>query len=113
MMKGGARLFLATSLCALTQSARGSETVNYGYDSLGRLVRVERTGTVNNGVNAHYSYDSADNRTNVTVGPGAVAPPPPPPSPPPPPPPAPPPPSPPPPPPPPAPPPPPPAPPPP
>ncbi|HYW17592.1 MAG TPA: RHS repeat domain-containing protein [Allosphingosinicella sp.] len=67
MVKGGARLFLATSLCALTQAAQSAETISYGYDSLGRLVRVERSGSVNDGVSAQYSYDSADNRTNVTV----------------------------------------------
>lgn len=48
-------------------SAIGSETVNYTYDALGRLVQVSRSGTVNDGISASYSYDKADNRTNVTV----------------------------------------------
>lgn len=73
MMKGCARLLLATSLLALTQEARSSETISYGYDSLGRLVRVDRTGTVNSGVGARYSYDSADNRTHVSVTAGPTA----------------------------------------
>ncbi|HEX8448217.1 MAG TPA: Ig-like domain-containing protein [Allosphingosinicella sp.] len=77
MIAGGARFFLATSLLALTQSARANETVTYSYDSLGRLTRVSRSGTVNDGVTAHYCFDSADNRSNVTVGPGGCTPPPP------------------------------------
>ena len=44
-----------------------SETVSYTYDARGRLVQVTRSGTVNNGVSSSYSYDRADNRTNVTV----------------------------------------------
>src|SRR5688500_15059858 len=76
---------LATSAIALATAAEASETITYGYDSLGRLIRVERTGKANNGVNAHYSYDAADNRKTVTAGAGAIAPSsPPPPSPPPP-----------------------------
>jgi hypothetical protein len=66
----GARLLVATSLLALATPARAGETIVYGYDSLGRLVRVERSGTVNSGVSARYSYDPADNRTNVTVSSG-------------------------------------------
>ena len=32
-------------------------------------MKVERTGTVNNGVTTTYTHDKADNRTNVkTVG---------------------------------------------
>jgi hypothetical protein len=65
MKMGGARYLLATSLLALNASAQGGETIGYGYDSLGRLVRVEHSGTVNEGVNAAYCYDSADNRTLV------------------------------------------------
>jgi hypothetical protein len=73
----------ACSVLALASAAEAGETVAYSYDSLGRLVRVDHSGTVNSGVIARYSYDSADNRTNVTVNAAA---PPPPPSPPPPPP---------------------------
>jgi uncharacterized protein (UPF0333 family) len=47
--------------------AYASETITYKYDSRGRLVRVERSGTVNNNVTANYVYDKADNRTNVNV----------------------------------------------
>lgn len=59
-------VFLATvGLAAMTAGA--SETVNYSYDARGRLVKVERSGTVNNGVRADYKYDKGDNRTNVNV----------------------------------------------
>ncbi|HET9640434.1 MAG TPA: Ig-like domain-containing protein [Allosphingosinicella sp.] len=81
-------LLLATSALACSSNAGASETIVYRYDSLGRLVRVERSGTVNIGVSAAYAYDSADNRTNVTVTAAAPSPPLPPPPPPPPPPPS-------------------------
>ena len=45
--------------------AAASETVTYSYDALGRLVKVSRAGTVNNGVSACYSYDEAANRSNL------------------------------------------------
>jgi YD repeat-containing protein len=48
-------------------SANASETVTYTYDARGRLVKVERSGTVNNNVSAEYKYDKGDNRTNVNV----------------------------------------------
>lgn len=61
----------AVALIALTLSiaaaAIASETIIYKYDGRGRLVRVERSGTVNNNVTANYAYDKADNRTNVNV----------------------------------------------
>lgn len=44
-----------------------AETITYTYDAKGRLVKVERSGTVNNGVKAEYTHDKADNRTKVTV----------------------------------------------
>lgn len=47
--------------------ANASETVTYKYDARGRLVKVERSGTVNNNVSAEYVYDKGDNRTNVNV----------------------------------------------
>lgn len=48
-------------------SALGSETINYSYDARGRLVKVERSGNVNHGVNTAYGYDKANNRTNREV----------------------------------------------
>jgi hypothetical protein len=55
------------ALAALTGLAGASETVNYTYDAQGRLVKVEHSGSVNNNVVANYSFDHADNRTNVNV----------------------------------------------
>lgn len=75
------RLILA--LCFTTCSiiavlpATASETVDYSYDARGRLIQVNRSGTVNNGLVACYTYDSADNRTNVTVANPSCTPPPP------------------------------------
>jgi YD repeat-containing protein len=62
-----ARLLIGVSLVALSAPAMPSETVSYSYDARGRLVKVVHSGTVNDGVSADYSYDKADNRTNVTV----------------------------------------------
>lgn len=60
---------------ALFASANAAETVTYTYDEHGRLVKVERTGTVNNGVKAEYEYDDADNRKRRKVT-GSTNPPP-------------------------------------
>ena len=48
-------------------AAIASETTSYSYDARGRLVKVVRSDSVNNNVSATYSYDKADNRTNVNV----------------------------------------------
>lgn len=61
---------------AIPALALAAETITYTYDARGRLVKVERTGTVNNGVKTEYKHDKADNRTNVTVT-GSANPPPP------------------------------------
>ena len=59
---------LAIAITGLAAAAAwASETITYTYDSRGRLVKVVRTGTVNNNVKAEYKYDKAENRTNVTV----------------------------------------------
>lgn len=63
-----AGLLLAASFIAWASAAQAGETIAYSYDSLGRLIRVEHSGTVNDGVTAGYGYDPADNRTKVTVG---------------------------------------------
>ena len=57
-------LVVLAGLSALS-SAQATETIKYTYDAKGRLVKVERTGTVNNGVTTTYTHDKADNRANV------------------------------------------------
>lgn len=59
--------YLLSSGFITTYSATGSESVTYTYNDRGRLVRVNRSGTINDGIQAAYTYDKADNRTNVTV----------------------------------------------
>lgn len=60
--------FVAAGAAVVAASAAmAAETIAYSYDAKGRLVKVERSGTVNNNVTTNYSHDKADNRTNVTV----------------------------------------------
>lgn len=66
-MKRREKIAFAFAALAVTAAATASETVTYTYDARGRLVKVERSGTVNNGVKAEYVYDKGDNRTNVNV----------------------------------------------
>jgi hypothetical protein len=61
------RLLLGLAIAAIAAAAVASETITYTYDARGRLVKVERSGSVNNNVSASYAYDKADNRTNVNV----------------------------------------------
>lgn len=56
--------------------AFATETITYTYDAQGRVVKVVRSGTVNNGVTHEYSHDKADNRTRVKTT-GSPNPPPP------------------------------------
>jgi hypothetical protein len=65
--KLAARLFLAALALGIAGEAGATETITYTYDAKGRLVKVERSGSVNNGVTATYIHDKADNRSNVTV----------------------------------------------
>ncbi|MBB6428184.1 discoidin domain-containing protein [Sphingopyxis sp. JAI128] len=60
------------SLCAaaflgLSLAGVATETISYTYDAKGRLVKVERSGSVNNGVMTEYTHDAADNRQRVKV----------------------------------------------
>jgi hypothetical protein len=57
-----ATVFLVFGLCV---PAQASEVLVYKYDARGRLVKVERTGTVNNGATTDYEIDKADNRKRV------------------------------------------------
>jgi YD repeat-containing protein len=57
----------AAATLAGATAAEANETIAYSYDARGRLVKVERTGSVNNNVTATYAFDKADNRTSVTI----------------------------------------------
>lgn len=61
------RILLAVAFVAVMPVASAAETIIYTYDAKGRLVKVERSGTVNNGVKAEYTHDKSNNRTNVKV----------------------------------------------
>ena len=63
-LRGAKRALLLGSamLAATATAAAAHETITYSYDSRARLVKVVRTGTVNNGVTTVYEYDKADNR---------------------------------------------------
>ena len=61
------KIALTTAALAVAAAAMAAETISYGYDVRGRLVRVQHSGTVNNGVTTNYAYDKADNRTVKTT----------------------------------------------
>jgi hypothetical protein len=71
-------MLLSASVLALASAtaALASETITYSYDARGRLIQVQRSGSVNNGVTTIYQIDKADNRTNKTTS-GSPNPPPP------------------------------------
>lgn len=62
------RVSLCTILLASTSVvAMASETIAYTYDAKGRLIKVQRSGSVNNSVTTEYEHDRADNRTRVRI----------------------------------------------
>ena len=56
------RSLFAASALAAAAVASATETISYGYDARGRLVKVQHSGSVNNNVTTNYQYDKADNR---------------------------------------------------
>lgn len=50
---------------SIATPAIATETITYTYDAKGRLVKVVRTGSVNNNVTIDYEHDKADNRTRL------------------------------------------------
>ncbi|HYI49645.1 MAG TPA: hypothetical protein VEX35_14395 [Allosphingosinicella sp.] len=70
-MRKSEMILIAGAGLAAAAAALASETVTYGYDARGRLVRVDHAGNVNNGAIVNYVYDKADNRTlrNVSGAP--------------------------------------------
>ena len=61
------RISPALAAFVVAAAAIAHETITYSYDARGRLVKVERKGSVNDNVKAEYRYDKAGNRTKVTV----------------------------------------------
>lgn len=53
------------SLGLISVPATAAETITYAYDAKGRLVKVVRTGTVNNNVTVDYEHDKANNRVRL------------------------------------------------
>jgi hypothetical protein len=62
-----ALISIMLSLTLVPAVALATETITYKYDAKGRLVKVIRTGTVNNNVTYDYVHDKANNRKNVKV----------------------------------------------
>jgi hypothetical protein len=63
------RILLTSAAIATAAAAVAAETVTYSYDARGRLIKIVRSGTVNNGVATSYTHDKADNRkTRTTAG---------------------------------------------
>lgn len=61
----GIGALVGSALVMLPIAAHATETITYTYDAKGRLVKVERSGTVNDNVKTEYQHDDADNRTRV------------------------------------------------
>jgi hypothetical protein len=55
----------ALALAMISSTASATETITHSYDARGRLIKVVRTGTVNNNNQACYKLDKAGNRINV------------------------------------------------
>ncbi|HEY0625545.1 MAG TPA: hypothetical protein VGD10_02310 [Allosphingosinicella sp.] len=64
---GAALLAAATAVASCAAPAFAAETITYSYDVHGRLVKVERQGTVNSGKVTTYTIDKADNRASKTT----------------------------------------------
>lgn len=60
-------LALAGAALVMGPAAQAAETVTYRYDGRGRLVKVERAGSVNNNVVTTYAHDKVNNRTAKTT----------------------------------------------
>ncbi len=57
---------IVTMLLASTSAAGiATETTTYTYDAKGRLVKVVKSGSVNNGTTSEYLHDKTDNRVRV------------------------------------------------
>ena len=60
-------ILLTGAALAAAVAAQAAETITYTYDARGRLVTVNRSGSVNNNANTTYTIDKAENRLNKTT----------------------------------------------
>ena len=67
--------YLGSAIALISSTAHATETQKYRYDTKGRLIKVERTGTVNNNITTEYTHDKADNRSRLKTT-GSANPPP-------------------------------------
>jgi hypothetical protein len=58
---------ILTSFAAIAAPVAASESLVYSYDARGRLTKVERSGSVNNGVETSYQLDPTGNRQVLAV----------------------------------------------
>ena len=58
-------LIIGIALGASAPAAHAAETIRYTYDAKGRVVKVVRTGSVNNARTTEYEHDKANNRKRV------------------------------------------------
>ncbi len=75
-LKAGILAALAAVTVVVPSASHAGETITYKYDAKGRLIKAERTGTVNNGITTEYTHDKADNRTRLKTTGSSNAPPP-------------------------------------
>lgn len=74
-MKNMAKSLVVVALAVAPSVALASEKTTYTYDAKGRLTKVVKSGSVNNGVVTDYSHDKADNRVRVQTAGSGNAPP--------------------------------------
>jgi len=73
MGKAGWLVVLAASMAGMAAAAPyegaplGNEIINYTYDARGRLTNVTHAGSVNNNLQANYTYDKTENRVTLNV----------------------------------------------
>ncbi len=67
MQHATACIFAALAIANGTSSLKAAETQTFTLDALGRLTKVVRTGSINDGVDTSYKIDTAGNRQTLIV----------------------------------------------
>lgn len=61
----GLAISFATLVILTPISVNSAETITYTYDAKGRVIKIVRAGTINNGRIKQYTHDKANNRKTV------------------------------------------------